>query len=131
MRKLCFLLLLLLSCESVTRIPGYTETVIFDFTKYIEKEFYFFYNDYYGEYITVGKISIDYYPEHVDIGTGAVHVWEPTKIQPDTLIRIAYNEAIKLGANAICNFNTSPISKRTRYGEMNGINVAEIAIKID
>ncbi len=141
MKKYLLCLLIFSSCCEIQNIPARKEVIIFDFSQYTEKGFYFYIDKYPGEYKPLGVINIDYYPEYKVKETvwyssdGIKHTSKSlihTGISQEFLLNLVYEEALSLGANAVYNFSYKSISKRiNECTTIDGMNIYCVAIKID
>lgn len=134
-----FLSLLLVSAcgPTIKHIPRQVEVVGFDFTKYSEKGFLITPGEYGEDYETIGLLTFSVYPEanrenNPKAGPAASRFnWVIENINPSEAIEIAYQEAIKRGADAITHFEID-FDKRKYPGPgvyVTGVQVSGLLIK--
>jgi hypothetical protein len=116
------------------RYPGYESTVAFDFSPYAEKGFLFTPQGYNGDYESVGQITMTIWPEvneRANLGiaedrasesdsTYADGVFVVEELTTDAPIRNAYEEARDMGADAIVNFDVTPMNRTISAGRSDG-----------
>lgn len=128
MKKSLIILIVLLTygCVSsnVTERNEYYAITPYDFTEYTAKDFVFTPEMYDGEYESRGMIEIKYMPRFVEISGNASaemlqdyqesyvvqdpienKYWRITRPKPDEIIRMAYEQAQEMDADAVVNFS--------------------------
>ena len=132
----------LFSCsQRILYLPSHTESLVFEFQGFSKRGFMITPEKYLGEYESIGIIDISIYPaaarqtkipKEQDIieGEYAQGYWLIAKINPQEVVRIIYNKANDMGADAVINFKVTSIQKQVA-GELdlNGVNVSGFAIK--
>ncbi|KAA3606344.1 MAG: hypothetical protein DWQ06_02555 [Calditrichaeota bacterium] len=139
MRRLILLSLLavvFLSCTQLTQIPEETEMIAFDFSEFSAKGFMFTPNIYAGDYESVGLLEIKYFPEanlkpFETKTTNRVLRWVHEPISPQVLLKVAYDKASKMGADALTQFYVSREIRENKKAKINrdGYKITGFAIK--
>jgi len=105
-------LYLLISCSPST-FEKQVITYVYDFTKYTNKGFLFTPDPYSGEYLSIGLLEVEIYPQTEKVqskvksnqyGTkdyGEASKWVYYPINTEEVLDSLYNLATKMGANAI------------------------------
>lgn len=143
MKKLLILLLLLNGCTTLNHIPPKNIFYGFDFRKYAEKNFLITPEMYQGEYMTMGIVNCEIYPEAFYISTSVTktpdgeyslsgYKWIMKQIDPESAIDSMYFRCINMGADALVNFRIESVEEE--YSNIknpitiNGIKVSGYAI---
>jgi hypothetical protein len=138
---------------ALDRIPRQTKIVGFDFSEYSKKGFLITPGEYGEDYETIGLLTFSIYPEakKVDVIHGTIVGLEPgwiplettanmlekqwimEVVNPSEVIELAYQQAIKRGADAITHFKIEYDKKEYLDGyrplEITGVQVTGLLIK--
>jgi len=137
------ILLMTVACASsnIEFIPEETLIYGIDFKKYSQQGFLFTPGEYGGDYTALGLLTFSVYPEAEKItstvGQGAnereVEEWKVKEIDAANVIELAYQEAVKMGANGITHLNIHFHTKHYPDGmqrvEVTGIKLDGLLIK--
>lgn len=137
-----FSLIILSSCASLNNaieiVPGQLSYYSIDFREYTDKGFLFTPYSYGGNYQPVGLIQIDIRPEaHYKKANyfNTKSYWEYKKLSNSDLLKVAYEKAIEMGADAVVDFkiltNYEPVNvgQGIYAGNLPVYNVTGFAIK--
>jgi hypothetical protein len=142
----CLLILLFMAsacAPSLKHIPKETEIIGFEFSEYSNKGFLITPGEYGENYETIGLLTFSIYPEankfevarrKTQPGKPATDKkWKIETINPLEAIELAYQEAIKRGADAITHFKIHFDSKEYVDGitivKITGVQVSGLLIK--
>jgi len=142
--------LLLIACQQAGPLTHQHQqnTVAFDFAPYTERGFLITPQSYDGSYQSIGQITLTIWPRAVETkiesiaervagrhdSTAQSGTWVVEQITTEELVESTYNEARRMGADAIVNFNVSTQTRHLsgRYSgqdlRLTGYNVSGFAI---
>jgi len=136
----------LLSCAgNLNEIPKYTSVSAISFTKYTENGFLITSEPYLEEYQSIGMINVEFRVpatrekieknEKDSEESYTKYYWDVDELSnyQEEIIDLAYDAAIKMGANAIMNFKIKPSEKTYQNGTeivtIPGVQIYGFAIK--
>ena len=143
MKKICsiILLLFLAGCGKTIELQRSVHVAGFDFSKYSDMGFLFTPQSYTLDYKSIGVLSATVFPAVKKIVEGESYnisgyekigkdeEWLAEKLNPSDAIDEMYNAAVKMGADAIVNFNIKWVTKMNGLIELKGFEVSGFAIK--
>jgi hypothetical protein len=126
MKKLLILLLLFPSCMTLDHIPAESIYYGLDFRKYAEADFLITPEMYQGDYMTMGMVSYELYPEAHYVQAPDPK-WITGIVLPKWAVDSMYNFCKSMGADALVNFRAEFVTK-PYYNIANPINLSGVKI---
>ena len=119
------------ACGTSRQIPQTTVVSVLDFTPYSQQGFLFSPASYYGDFDSIGFVTVTVYPECNFDTQSSEEVWEREcqEISTRDGLDAMYQTAKDMGADAVTNLEVRPISVTVKRVRMGGIEVSGFAIK--